>query len=615
MKHHIGKNRLLKKQRRAEQLAMWKELLGYSLEFRGKIIVLAIVMLVVAGIDVLFPLMTRYAVDNFVVPRTTEGLGLFAAIFAAISLIQSANVYLLIHLGGLVEMGLVYRLRERGFNKLQRLSFEFFDKKASGWLLTRMTSDCQRLGEVISWGIVDMIWGMAMMGGIALVMLILNPLLGVITLSVVPVLAVASYYFQDRILKSQRLVRKNNSRISAAFSEGIQGGPTVKVLAREEESAGEFAGLSTRMRKTSVISARFSALYLPLVLFLGSVGTALALGFGGDMIQRDIITYGTLLAFISYTIQFFDPLSEIARVISELQSARAAGERVLSMIRTKESIVDDPEVIDAWGTLVEPAGRKYPRIAGDIRFDNVGFQYRGGQRVLENFNLHIQAGQTVALVGETGSGKTTIVNLICRFYEPTEGVIHIDGGDYRSMGLPALRKNLGYVLQSPQLFNITVRENIRYGNLEAPDEAVVEAARLANAHHFIMQLEKGYDTLVGEGGSHLSTGQKQLVSIARAILADPGIIVLDEATSSVDPETEGLIQGAVQRVLENRTSFVIAHRLSTIREADRILVIHQGRILEDGTHDELIALRGRYAQMYRQQFMEEAEFRLMGDAG
>ncbi len=602
-----------KRDTRRANLEMWKSLLVYAREYRGRIAILILVMLVVAGIDLIFPLMTKMAVDRFVIPRSTEGIGLFAAGFFALSALQAFNVYLLIHLGGVIEMGLVYRLRERGFEKLQRLSFEYFDKKASGWLLTRMTSDCQRLGEVISWGIVDMVWGLTFMFGVAVTMLVLNFRLGIVILTVVPVLAVASYYFQTKILKSQRLVRKNNSRISAAYSEGIQGGPTVKVLAREKESAEEFAALTNRMKKTSVISARFSALYLPVVLFLGSVGTALALSYGGIMIQNEVITFGTLLAFISYTLQFFDPLNEIARVVSEMQSARAAGERILSLIHTKAKIIDTAPVEAMYGTVVDPKADNWPKLEGEIEFRRVTFTYDGGQTVLKDFDLTIPAGQTLALVGATGSGKTTIVNLVCRFYEPSDGQILIDGKDYRELGLPALRGNLGYVLQAPQLFNISIRENIRYGNLTASDEDVERAARLANAHDFISDIDEGYEALVGEGGNHLSTGQKQLISLARAILADPAIIVLDEATSSVDPETEKLIQEAIHTVLNGRTSFVIAHRLSTIREADRILVIEKGRIIEDGDHDSLIAADGHYAAMYRRQFMEEQEFRVLSE--
>ena len=612
---NIQMNTKTQKQRekRAQVFKMWLSLLRYAGEFKKSIAILVFVLLLVAAVDVLFPLMTRYAVDTFVIPGTLEGLEPFILFFSSIAVLQAVNLFALIHLGGVIETGLVYRLRERGFEKLQRLSFEYFDKTASGWLLTRMTSDCQRLGDVISWGIVDIVWGLSMMGGIAVAMLILNFRLGIITLAVVPMLAAASYYFQVKILKSQRLVRKNNSRISAAFSEGIQGGPTVKVLAREDESAQEFGQLTGRMKRTSVMSARFSALYLPIVLFLGSVGTGLALSFGGGMIQTEVLTYGTLMAFISYTIQFFDPLNELARVISEMQSARAAGERILGLIHTPEVIVDSSDVQERWGTVVQPGADHLPRLRGDIRFENVSFQYAGGQRVLNTFNLEIPAGQTLALVGATGSGKTTIVNLICRFYEPTSGRILIDGRDYREIGLPVLRSNLGYVLQSPQLFNISIRENIRYGNLNASDEQVEQAARLANAHNFISRIPEGYDNLVGEGGSHLSTGQKQLISIARAILADPAIIVLDEATSSVDPEAEKLIQDAIHTVLEKRSSFVIAHRLSTIREADRILVIEKGEIIEDGNHQKLISLNGHYAEMYRQQFMEEEEFRVLSE--
>lgn len=606
MKQHIQK----KREKRKLVVKMWLSLLKYAGEFKKTLFVLVIALLMVAAVDIILPLMTRYAVDNFVVPGTLEGIRGFVLVFVVITLLHGLTLYLFIHLGGLIETGIVYRLRERGFEKLQNLSFEYFDKKASGWLLTRMTSDCQRLGDVISWGIVDIVWGMTVMLGISVAMLLLDLRLGLITLTVVPLLAIVSYYFQTKILKSQRLVRRNNSRISAAFSEGIQGGGTVKVLAREDESAAEFGQLAGRMKRTSVISARLSAMYLPIVIFLGTMGTALALSFGGIMIQNEVLTYGTFLAFISYTLQFFDPLNELARIISEMQSARAAGERILGLIHTQETIVDSPEVYESWGSVVAPKIDKHPRIEGNIRFESVGFQYSGGQKVLDDFNLDVPAGQTIAIVGATGAGKTTVVNLVCRFYEPTAGRIVIDGRDYRDIGLPVLRGNLGYVLQSPQLFNISIRENIRYGNLKASDKEVEEAAIFANAHAFISNIPEGYDSMVGEGGGHLSTGQKQLISIARAIIADPAIIVLDEATSSVDPETEGLVQDAIHKVLQARTSFVIAHRLSTIREADRILVMEDGQIIEDGSHDTLIAMDGHYADMYRQQFMAEkkAEF-------
>lgn len=591
---------------------LWSSLLGYLGEFRGKIIFLMVVMLAVAAIDLSFPLMTKYAVDNFVTPRSLDGITGFSAVFAVLGVLQAVNVYLLIHLAGELEMGMVYRLRQRGFERLQQLSFDYFDTTASGWLLTRMTSDCQRLGEVIAWGIQDIVWGMTFMVGIAAIMMALNFRLALAVLVVVPLLAWASYFFQRKILKSQRLVRRSNSRISAGYAEGIHGGPTVKVLARENESAQEFGHLTGRMNRASVISARFSALYLPVILFLGSVGTALVLSYGGFLVQARLIGFGTLMAFISYTLQFFDPLHEIARVVSEMQSARAAGERVLSMIETPLTILDAADVEARFGTVIAPKPQFWPKIHGEVRFESVGFRYSGGQRVLENFSLSVPAGQTIALTGATGSGKTTIVNLICRFYEPSEGHIMIDGIDYRNIGLATLRGNLGYVLQSPQLFNISIRENIRYGRLDASDAEVEQAARAANAHQFIVDMDEGYESLVGEGGNHLSTGQKQLISIARAILADPAIIVLDEATSSVDPETEALIQDAVQTVLSGRTSFVIAHRLSTIRSADRILVIEKGNIIEDGNHEQLIAMDGQYADMHRQQFIEEEEFKVLG---
>lgn len=350
---------------------------------------------------------------------------------------------------------------------------------------------------------------------------------------------------------------------------------------------------------------------MPIVISMGSIGTALAIWSGGGSAMTGAITFGTLVAFISYTVQFFEPVREFARVLAELIAAQASAERVISMIETEPEIKDSVEVTDIYGDVFSGRKPQWPSIQGDICFRNVSFSYKDGQDVLEEFNIDIKAGETIALVGETGSGKSTIVNLVCRFYEPARGEILIDGVDYRERSQIWLQSNLGYVLQTPHLFSGTVADNIRYGRLEADSEQVLEAARLVNAHEFIMRLEKGYDTEVGEGGNRLSTGQKQLISMARAILADPRIFVLDEATSSVDTETELIIQQAIQMLLKGRTSFIIAHRLSTIRSADRILVIHKGRLIEEGNHRQLLKLKGYYYRLYTNQFMEEQKAQLL----
>jgi ATP-binding cassette subfamily B protein len=313
------------------------------------------------------------------------------------------------------------------------------------------------------------------------------------------------------------------------------------------------------------------------------------------------------VAFISYTVLFFQPIRDLARIFADFQSAQASAERILSLISSVPEIQDRPEVIEQYGNMYEPKPENWPGIRGNITFQGVSFAYKEGEQVLSDFNLDVKPGETIALVGETGSGKSTIVNLACRFYEPTEGQVLVDGADYRERSLGWLQSNLGYVLQTPHLFSGTIKENIRYGRLDATDEEIVQAAKLVNAHEFILKLENGYDTEVGEGGGRLSTGEKQLVSFARAILANPRIFVLDEATSSVDTEAEQKIQDAIHNVLEGRTSFIIAHRLSTIREADRILVLRDGQVVEAGSHHELLQQEGYYYRLYTNQFMEEYE--------
>ncbi len=591
---------------------LWRKLFQYIIPYKKYVIRLTLVMMAVGGIDVIFPIMTRYAIDNFVLKGHLQGLWIFAGVYALLVLFQSTNVRLLALNAGKIETGVVYDIRHKGFDNLQNLSFSYYDKTPVGWMMARMTSDVQRLGDTIAWGLVDLVWGFTMMTGIAIVMLFMNLKLALISLSVVPFLAIASVYFQQKILKAHRKVRKINSRITGAFNEGIMGAKTTKTLVREKENLKEFKELTLDMYNSSVKAAMYSAVYLPLVVTLGSIGTGLAMWYGGKAVMLESISYGTLVLFISYTIQFFEPVRDLARIFSEFQSAQASAERIMSLIETEPEIKDTPEVLERYGDVFDPKPENWPPIKGNIVFKNVSFSYKNGEKVLENFNLNIRAGQSIALVGETGSGKSTIVNLLCRFYEPVKGEILIDGVDYKERSQAWLQSNLGYVLQAPHLFSGTVKDNIRYGKLDASSDDIIKAAKLVNAHDFIMKLENGYETEVGEGGSRLSTGEKQLISFARAILADPRIFVLDEATSSVDTETEKIIQDAIQKVLKGRTSFIIAHRLSTIRSADRILVISDGKIIEDGNHNKLMEEKGHYYRLYTNQFMEEQENEILG---
>ena len=588
-------------------LSLWRKLLGYAKAFKKDLVLLAGLMVLVAAVDAVYPLLTRYAIDHFVTPGTTEGLGLFALVYGALVMLQVFNIWAFIRTSGKVEVGLCYHIREKGFMNLQRLSFSYYDKTPVGWLMARMTSDIQRLSDILSWGFINIAWGAAMMVFVVVVMFSLHWKLALLTFTVVPVLAVVSVYFQKKILGGYRKVRKHNSEVTGAINEGIMGAATTKTLVREDQNLSEYQELTGKLKRSSVHTAIISSVYLPIVLSLGSIATAFALWRGGVQVMAGIVSFGTLAAFINYTVKFFEPIQDIARTFAEMQHAQASAERVISMIETKPDIVDEPEILEKYGDAFTEGSEPREDIRGHVVFEDVAFRYKEGEWILQDFNLEVNPGQTIALVGETGSGKSTIVNMICRFYQPTEGRILIDGIDYRERSQHWLQSRLGYVLQAPHLFSGTIRDNIRYGNLIASDEEVIEAARLAHAHDFIVELKEGYDTPVGEGGALLSTGQKQLISFARAIIADPRILVLDEATSSIDTQTEHLIQQAISEVLKGRTSFIIAHRLSTIRDADRILVIRKGRVVEEGTHSELMKRKGYYHKLYTYQYIEERE--------
>ncbi len=585
--------------------ALWKKILSYTPAYRGKLYRLAFWMAVTAVIDIVFPLLTRYAIDTLIPSGSTQGVPAFSAVYVLLVLVQVYAIFRFLYLGGQIEIGVCYEFRKMGFQKLQELPFSYYDRMPVGYLMTRLTSDAVRLSETVGWSLTDLIWGVVVLIlGAATMFSIHVPLTLVVLLVNIPLVFVTRF-FQKRILGAQRQVRKLNSEITGAFNEGIMGAKTTKTLVREEQNIREFTELTGKMRGRAIHAASLSAMYLPIVVSLGSIGTAYALWQSGRLALEGLMTLGTVQLFVNYTVQFFQPIRDIAGTFAEMQSAQAAAERVVSLIETEPDIKDTEEVIARFGDSFHPKKENWPDLKGDIDFEHVDFQYKDGERVLTDFNLHVKAGQTIALVGPTGAGKSTVVNLLCRFYEPTAGRILIDHTDYRERSQLWLESHLGYVLQEPHLFSGTIMDNIRYSRLDATDEEVRQAARLVNAEPFIMRLKDDYMTEVGEGGSRLSTGEKQLISFARALLADPAIFVLDEATSSVDTETEAIIQEAISHVLHDRTSFIIAHRLSTIRNADRILVIDGGKIVEDGTHRELLALKGQYWRLYTNQFEEE----------
>ena len=582
-------------------IGLWKRLAGYAWRSKKLVIFTIFSMLCVVLVDIAYPLFNKYAIDSFITPGSMQGLGWFFALYVIAIAFQSLGVVFYVSGAGKLEMQISYDIRQEVFLKLQKLSFSFYDKTAVGYLMSRMISDVARLSEMIAWSIVDVLWSLGFVVGCMVAMFSLNWQLAFIALCVIPFLAIACMYFQKKILKYQREVRKTNSRITGAFNEGIMGAVTTKTLVREQANLEDFQEITTTMRKVSVRSAVLSAIFMPIVMLLSSIGTALALYQGGREVLLGIIGFGTLSAFLSYTTQLFDPIQQLARILAEFQSAQAAAERVLSLLDAPLDIIDAPEVEEKFGDSFSPKIENWPAIHGDITFKDVSFSYIPEEPVISHFNLHVTAGKSVALVGETGAGKSTIINLICRFYEPTSGEILIDGVDYRKRSQLWLQRNLGYVLQSPHLFSGTIRDNIRYARKDATDEEVRRAAQMVHAESFILEQPEGYDTEVGEGGIRLSTGQKQLISFARVILADPRIFVLDEATSSIDTQTEQLIQHAITTVLKGRTSFIVAHRLSTIRNSDLILVIGKGGILEQGTHKQLLEKKGAYYKLYSNQ--------------
>ena len=586
---------------------LWKGLMPYLKPYKKDFMGIFVANVLCALIDVAFPLFQRYAIDSLVGEGRTDGLMIFGISYAALVVLQALTVVSFSRASMRLEMNFGRDLRRAQFVHLQKLSLSYYNATPVGYLLARTMNDTGRISGMIGWSVADLIWSVLYMAGSYIAMILLNWRLALPVLLVVPVLGLLTAYFQPKILRWNRQVRKLNSRITGAFNEGITGAKTSKTLVVEERNDKSFQELTDEMERSGIRAARLSAVYVPLILFCGTVATALVLVQGGLLEREGVLLLGTLSAFFSYATGLFGPIQQTAQNLSEFISLQASLERVLSLLREEPQIKDRDEVIAAYGDVFHPKMDVWPALKGDITFEDVSFHYPdGAEDVISHFNLHIPAGTTVAIVGETGAGKSTLVNLACRFFEPTGGRVLIDGVDYRERSQLWLHSSLGYVLQTPHLFSGTIMENIRYGRLEAADEEVYAAARAVSADTVVEKLEKGYDTQVGEGGDRLSTGEKQLISFARAVLADPRIFVLDEATSSIDTETEQLIQKATAQLLKGRTSFLIAHRLSTIRQADLILVVKDGTIVEQGTHRTLLEQKGYYRTLYTKQFAEEA---------
>ncbi len=559
--------------------------------FTGFLVAIALT----AALDAVFTFINKSIIDQGIVAKSIPNLLRYASMYGGVILAQGVLVFSFIYLVGILGERIQYDLRKTLFNHLQDLSLSYYSQTAVGRLMARVTSDSGRVSGLMTWGLLDLTWAVVSVAFSTIFMLIINWKLALMVFAVIPILILVAVQFRKRILVEFRRSRRANSRITGEYNQNIQGVRVVKALGREEENLKEFSVLTDTMYNASYRAAWLSALFLPTVQITSAFALAVIVWYGGIQSQIGGFTIGAINAFVSYLTFMIWPVQDIARVYADMQHSIAAAERIFTLIDIQPEVQNRSDAMPA------------ETVRGEIEFDHVDFYYEDRKPVLTDFTLKIQPGEMVALVGPTGGGKTTIVNLLCRFYEPKKGAIRINGRDYTGYTLQSIHSRIGIVLQTPHLFSGSIRENIRYGRLDASDADVEEAARIAGAHDFISTFSKGYDEEVGEGGGLLSVGQKQLISLARAVLAKPEIFVMDEATSSVDTLTEALIQRGMEALMKGRTSFIIAHRLSTIRRANRILVIENGRIAEMGTHAELLRLRGHYYRLYTQQFRYELE--------
>ena len=548
----------------------------------------------VAFLDSVFTYLSKRIIDEAILGQDAAALQSILTVYGGLIIVQAAGVFGFIYITASLGERIRYDLRQKVFAHLQTLSFSYFNKTPVGWIISRVTSDTERIAELVTWGLLDVTWGLTSILTATAFMLTINWKLAIIVFMSFPILLVVAGEFKRRILGEYREVRRINSQITGSFNENITGVRVTKALAREDKDLQEFQSLSGSMYQASFKAAWLSALFLPVVQLISAAAIGAVVWYGGLQVELGDMTVGGIQAFISYITFMLWPIQEMARVYAQMQQSIASAERVFALIDAVPDIQDHPDAINA-------------PIGGDIQFDHVSFHYEDGKPVLTDFNMTVKQGEAIALVGETGGGKSTIVNLLCRFYEPTSGRILLNGHDYTHLTQHAIQSRIGMVLQTPHLFSGTIRENIRYGRLEATDDEITSAATLAGAHEFIIKLNNGYDEPVGEGGNLLSVGQKQLISLARAVLAQPDLFIMDEATSSVDTLTEALIQQGMERMIRGRTSFIIAHRLSTIKRASRILVIQQGKVMEQGSHAELIRQKGYYYRLYTQQFRRERE--------
>ena len=579
------------------------KLMPYVRPYRKKLIAMMILGLAASAIDSVYPLFNQYALNHFIALKTLDTMPQFIWLYIAILAVQVIINLISTFWAGQIEMSVDHDLRDASFSHLQTLSFSYFNQNNVGYIHARVMSDTGRIGEIVAWRFMDLIWNGSYLIFVLVIMLKMNARLTAWIVLLVPIAVLLISWFQKRIVTLNRRIREINSTITGNFNEGITGVRSIKTMAVESVINSDFQKDSERMRKESVHAVHYSALLSATMVLMSSMALAVVLWRGGMITAEQVISIGTLSVFMSYALNLMDPIEAIVQTISALVASQVNIERFTKLMNTASDVADSPEVIEKYGDTFHPKKENWEPLHGDVEFRDVTFRYPDGtENVLEHFNLKVPQGTNVAIVGETGAGKSTLVNLVCRFYEPTSGQVLIDGRDARERSQLWLHSNIGYVLQTPHLFSGTVRDNLRYGKPDASDEEIMKALQMVSADFVIRKMDHGLDSEVGEGGDLLSTGEKQLLSFARALLADPRILVLDEATSSIDTVTEKAIQNAISAVTKGRTSFVIAHRLSTIVDADVILVVRDGKIIERGTHHELMRQRGYYYSLYTRQF-------------
>lgn len=584
-------------------------ILPFLKSVKKEILLMVLFGLAGSATDIIIPQFQRYALDHYIAEKVFDTVVLFVFLYLATILAAAVSNYISCALATIVEMRVNRELRQTGFRHLQTLSFSYFNQNSVGYIHARLMSDTSRIGGLVSWTLVDCIWRVSYLLGAIVMMLVMNFKLALMVLSILPLFVVLYAIFQKKLIKVNREVREVNSRITGNFNEGITGAKTIKSLAIEEKMEQRFTEETETMRRKTVQASRLRGMFAGTMSLASSIALAIVLWKGGYIAADEM---GTFSVFMSYAQGMMEPLRWLVDIVSDLITTQVNIERFTNLLAVQSDVVDTPEVVAKYGDSFTPKRENWEELKGDIEFKNVTFQYPDGdETVLENFSLQVPFGTHLAIVGETGAGKSTLVNLVCRFYEPTKGQVLIDGRDARERSQLWLHSAIGYVLQTPHLFSGTVRDNLLMGKSDATEEEIWNAIRAVSAEDVIAHLEKGLDTDVGEGGDLLSTGEKQLISFARAVLADPRILILDEATASVDTMTEARIQEAMERVTAGRTSLMIAHRLSTVRNADVILVVKNGKIVEQGTHTELLHKQGYYFELYTRQYEEETIAQLL----